>query len=79
MSESKRDEHGRFAPRHTDDEVLAAVREHEPAATIEIAEELGIKRPSADYRLRQLKEEGKVASKKIGASLAWTLTTETEA
>lgn len=79
MSESKRDERGRFAPKYTEGEVLAAVRKYEPAATSEIADELGIKRPSADYRLRQLEDEGKVASKKIGASLAWTLTTEAEA
>lgn len=43
MSESDRDERGRFAPKHTRDEVLAAVQKHEPAATSEVAEELGIK------------------------------------
>lgn len=79
MSESERDERGRFSAKHTDDEVLAAVRKHEPAGTTEVAEKLGIKRPSADYRLRQLEQEDKVESKMIGNSLAWSLTPEAEA
>jgi predicted transcriptional regulator len=74
MSESDRDERGRFAPSHSEEDVLAAVREHAPAATTEVADHLGIKRPSADYRLRQLEEAGKVTSKKIGNSLAWSPT-----
>lgn len=76
MSESERDERGRFAAKHTDEDVLEAVRVHEPAATTEIADELGIERPSADYRLRQLEEAGRVTSKKIGNSLAWSLAQE---
>ena len=73
MSESERDERGRFVPKHTDDDVLAAVGKHEPAATSEVAAELGIERPSADYRLRRLEDTGRVTSKKIGNSLAWRL------
>lgn len=53
-----------------------AVREHEPAATSEVAAELGIARQSADYRLRNLREEDRVESKKIGASLVWFVRTE---
>lgn len=71
MGESERDERGRFAARHTDEDVLAAVREHEPAGTQEVADVLGIERQSADYRLRRLQDAGAVASKKIGGSLAW--------
>lgn len=78
MSNTDRDEQGRFAAKHTDDDVLAAVRKHEPAGTTEVADELGSKRPSADYRLRRLEEERKVTSKMIGNSLAWSLTTEVE-
>lgn len=73
MSESERDERGRFVQKHTDDDVLAAVGKHEPAATSEVAAELGIERPSADYRLRRLEDTGRVTSKKIGNSLAWRL------
>ena len=59
--------------RHSDEEYLDAVHEHEPAATSEIAQAVGVARQSADYRLRKLEDERKVASKKIGNSLAWSL------
>lgn len=61
------------ADRHSDEEYLDAVREHEPAGTSEVAAEVGVARQSADYRLRQLEDEGKVRSKQIGNSLAWSL------
>ena len=59
--------------RHSDEEYLDAVREHEPAATSEIAQVVGVARQSAGYRLRKLEDERKVASKTIGNSLAWSL------
>lgn len=67
----RRDKDGRFTPEHTDAEILAAVRTHEPAATSEVAGEVDITRQGADRRLRRLRDEGKVNSKKIGASLVW--------
>lgn len=66
-----RDPDGRYAPRVDDDDLLAAVEEHEPAATSEIADALGVTRQAADYRLRALVDDGLVAKKKIGASLVW--------
>lgn len=62
--------------RHSADEYINAVREHEPAGTKEIADVVGVARQSADYRLRQLEDEGAVRSKKIGNSLAWNLVEE---
>jgi predicted nucleotidyltransferase len=78
-----RNDQGQFSPTHTDAEVVAAVRAHAPAATSEVATELGISRQGADYRLRQLRETGHITSKKIGASLVWfipsvTSTTESD-
>lgn len=67
----ERNSDGRFTLEHSDAEVLAAVRAHSPAATSEVASELGMTRQGADRRLRQLREEGRVASKKIAASLVW--------
>jgi len=69
--EESRNTDGRFTPEHTDAEVLAAVRAHEPAATSEVADEVGMTRQGADRRLRSLRDEGRVNSKKIGASLVW--------
>jgi len=62
---------GRFSPEYTDEEILAATRAHEPAATSEVAEEVGMTRQGADRRLRRLRDAGRVSSKKIGASLVW--------
>lgn len=74
--EEDRDSHGRFRAEHSENDVLAAVRKHSPAATSEVGEELDIARQSADYRLRKLADEGRVAKKKIGASLVWTAVEE---
>ncbi|WP_318566920.1 winged helix-turn-helix domain-containing protein [Salinigranum marinum] len=68
----ERNEGGRFEPEHTDEEVLDAVQKHEPAGTKEVADELGIARQSADYRLRRLLDEGRVSKKKVGNSLVWS-------
>ena len=56
-----------------DEDYIDAVREHQPASTMEVAESVGVARQSADYRLRKLEDLGRVKSKKIGGSLAWTI------
>ena len=71
MAENDRDTSGRFTGSIDDADVIAAVRAHDPAATSEIGEELGISRQGADRRLRSLRDAGDVSSKKIGASLVW--------
>lgn len=76
MEENSRDESGRFSRGVEDGDILAAVRAHDPAATSEIAEEVGISRQGADRRLRELRNAGKVSSKKIGASLVWFMPRE---
>jgi predicted ArsR family transcriptional regulator len=69
----KRNDRGQYESEHTDEEVLSAVRKHEPAGTQEVANELGIARQSADYRLRKLVEKDQVSKKKVGNSLVWTV------
>ena len=54
--------------RHSDEEYLDAVQEHEPAGTSEVADAVGVARQSADYRLRRLKEAGLVTKKMVGNS-----------
>lgn len=73
MSENDRDERGHFRREHGDREFLEAVADREPAGTTEVAEAVGVTRQNADQRLRQLEDDGKVTSKKIGNSLAWSL------
>jgi hypothetical protein len=50
---------------------IEAVHDHEPAATSEIADAVGVTRQGADYRLRSLEEDGRVTSTMVGNSLAW--------
>lgn len=69
----ERNEGGQFKPEYTDEEVIDAVRAHEPAGTKEVADKLGIARQSADYRLRRLLDEGRVSKKKVGNSLVWSV------
>lgn len=69
----ERNESGRFEPEYTDEEVIKAVRANEPAGTKEVADELGIARQSADYRLRRLLDEERVLKKKVGNSLVWSV------
>ena len=51
-----------------------AIREYLPYATAkDIAEEVGVTRQGADWRLRQLEEEGKVKSEMVGNTRVWRL------
>jgi predicted transcriptional regulator len=52
---------------------IDAIREHTPTSTSEIADAVGVTRQGADYRLRQLEEDGKVTSKMVGNSLVWII------
>lgn len=57
--------------RNMDDEsILNFVQDHEdPCVTAgEIAAEFGVTNEAVNYRLNQLKQEGKVQDKKVGAS-----------
>lgn len=74
MGERDRDSTGRFKPEVPDAEIIEAVRENEPAGTSEVGDTVGVARQNADYRLRQLRNEGRVESKKIGQSLVWMVT-----
>lgn len=67
----EKDDDGRFSENRTDREVLDAVVAHTPAGTAEVAEALDVTRQAADYRLRRLREEERVRSKKVGGSLIW--------
>lgn len=73
MTEERRNERGQFTPQYDDEEILDAVRNHEPAGTSEVADALGCTTQNADYRLRKLRDAGRVESKKVGRSLVWTL------
>lgn len=60
----------------SDNDIIAAVRETQPAGTSDVADALGVKRQAADYRLRNLRDKNEVHSQMIGGSLVWTLPDE---
>ena len=73
MAEPDRDTAtGRFQPKYPDQAFLEAVQDHEPAATSEVAEAVGIARRNAHYRLEKLADAGQVTKKKVGTSLVWS-------
>jgi hypothetical protein len=76
LSMPTRNKDGQFEPTASEADVLEAVRRNDPAATSEVGDAVDLRRHSADYRLRKLREAGAVCSKKIGASLVWYLPRE---
>ena len=70
------DESGRWEGRHTDGDVVEAVAEQEPAGTADVAAALDVTRQAADYRLRRLRDDGRVESDKIGGVLVWSTSEE---
>ncbi len=72
MSESKeRSESGEWTSTVSDTDILSDVDRHEPAATTEIAETVGMTRQGVEKRLKSLLEKEKVSRKMIGASAVW--------
>jgi len=62
--------------RTTDDDVLAAIREHRSPAvgTSDVASAVGVSRQAADNRLRNLENDGLVDSDMVGRARIWWLT-----
>ncbi|WP_135824607.1 winged helix-turn-helix transcriptional regulator [Halorussus ruber] len=73
MTTRKRSDTGEYDSDITETDILGVVRQNEPAGTQEVADELGLSRQGADYRLRRLSEVGKVLSKKVGGTLVWSV------
>jgi predicted ArsR family transcriptional regulator len=74
MSETDRDESGRFTETVTEQEILKVFDQiEEPFVTAsELADELGVSRQAANYRLKRMRDNGLVNSKKTGArSVGW--------
>lgn len=60
---------------YPDSDFLEAIQ-GEAKTTQEIADEVGVTRQGADYRLRQLRDEGQVTAEKIGNTLVWSVNEE---
>jgi hypothetical protein len=77
-STPKRDDDGTFRAEVDDEKILDAVAEFEPAGTVDIGEAVGLARQNADYRLRQLRNDARVKSMKIGGTLVWSTVSSEE-
>jgi len=72
-----RDEHGRISPKVTDEELVEAVRENEPASTTDVSEAVGIQANPTRDRLKRLSEDedSPISGQKVGNSFVWTVKT----
>lgn len=74
MVESKSKERsntGEWTSSVSDSDVLEAIEKHEPAATSEVADEIGMTRQGAGNRLKKLLDNKLVNRKMIGSSAVW--------
>lgn len=60
---------------YPDSAFIDAIREG-AQTTQEVANAVGVTRQGADYRLRQLRDDGGVTAEMIGNTLVWTLPPE---
>lgn len=77
MSETNRDDSGRFTETVTEQDILKAFdRADAPFLTAaELGEELSVSRQAANYRLKRMREDGLVDRKQTGArSAGWWAT-----
>ena len=77
MSETDRDERGRFTATVTEQDILKAFdRADAPFLTAaELGEELSVSRQAANYRLKRMRDDGLVDRKEAGArAVAWWAT-----
>lgn len=71
-SDEKRDDGGKFSTRYTPEDFLGALNLlGGSGSTKEIADEVGCSRRTANYRLSDLEDEGRVDSRKVGRSILW--------
>ena len=75
MTDDRRDpDTGKFSPKFTDEELLAAIDDMEPVGTSEVADHFDCSQQAAYQRLRDLHEEGNIDSKLVGGARVWMTT-----
>ena len=67
-------ETGKYSTSYPDSDFLNAIQQLDGmAGTSEVAEEVGCTRRTAYTRLKSLEQDDRVASRKIGNSIVWSL------
>ena len=68
----ERDDEGKFSTKYSPEYFLSALDQlGGSASTKEIADEVGCSRRTANYRLSDLEDEGRVDSREVGRSILW--------
>ncbi|SIS21712.1 winged helix-turn-helix domain-containing protein [Natronorubrum thiooxidans] len=62
---------GDFSTQTSSAKILRVLRQLEPVTTTELAEEIGVHRNTARYRLKKLEEQGKVKKEDFGRTFVW--------
>lgn len=72
MPRQRDSESGKFQTAYPPERVVEALRAVEPATTQEVADELDCAYQTAYQKLRELEDEGTVASDRVGNVRVWT-------
>lgn len=70
---------GPFEKRHSDDDLLAFIREHEVVTTKEVADHFDYHLQTARRRLKALEQGGRVRQKDVGKRFVWWLPCDADA
>jgi len=74
MNDRDRDSNsGQFSETVSDEDILDAVADLQPASTSEIGDVVGLSRSGVYLRLVELEEDGQVHKKIIGRTAAWLI------
>ena len=73
MGKQRDSDTGQYTPSHSDEDLLAYLNAAGPTSTQAVADQFEYQQPTAYRRLRQLEQEGKVTSERVGNALLWSI------
>ncbi|SFR58385.1 FaeA-like protein [Halogeometricum limi] len=74
-----RDDEGKFSTKYSPEDFLSALDQlGGSGSTKEIADEVGCSRRTANYRLSDLEDEGRINSREVGRSILWQVNEDGE-
>lgn len=76
MTGIDRRDDGVFTETYPPEDFLDALRQHGETGTSDIADHIGCSYETAYKKLRQLKDDGRVTSRKIGNTRLWSVSDE---
>lgn len=75
----ERDDKGKFSTRYSPEDFVDALNRLGGAgSTKEVSDEVGCSRRTANYRLADLEDKGRVGSREVGRSILWQVNEDGE-